>query len=70
MGNMVTVDHGYGMETQYGHLAKIFVKSGQKIKRGDVIGLVGSTGLSTGPHLHYHMKFNGRPVDPQRYILN
>jgi murein DD-endopeptidase MepM/ murein hydrolase activator NlpD len=70
MGNMVAIDHGYGMETQYGHLAKVLVKSGQKIRRGDVIGLVGSTGLSTGPHLHYHIKSNSHPVDPQRYILD
>jgi len=70
MGNMIAIDHGYGMETQYGHLAKVLVKSGQKIRRGDVIGLVGSTGLSTGPHLHYHIKSNSHPVDPQRYILD
>jgi murein DD-endopeptidase MepM/ murein hydrolase activator NlpD len=70
MGNLIAIDHGYGMETQYGHLAKVLVKSGQKIRRGDVIGLVGSTGLSTGPHLHYHIKSNSHPVDPQRYILD
>jgi len=70
MGNLVAIDHGYGMETQYGHMAKVLVKSGQKIRRGDVIGLVGSTGLSTGPHLHYHIKSNSHPVDPQRYILD
>jgi len=70
MGNLVAIDHGYGMETQYGHLAKVLVKSGQKIRRGDVIGLVGSTGLSTGTHLHYHIKSNSHPVDPQRYILD
>ena len=70
MGNMVALDHGYGIETQYGHLAKILVKNGQKVKRGDVIGLVGSTGLSTGPHLHYAIKSNNRSIDPQRYILD
>ena len=70
MGNLIAIDHGYGMETQYGHLAKVLVKSGQKIRRGDVIGLVGSTGLSTGPHLHYHVKSNSHAVDPQRYILD
>lgn len=69
MGNIIAIDHGYGIETQYGHLAKILVKNGQTVKRGDVIGLVGSTGLSTGPHLHYLVKVNGRPVNPQRYIL-
>jgi murein DD-endopeptidase MepM/ murein hydrolase activator NlpD len=70
MGNMVALDHGYGVETQYGHLAKVLVKNGQKVRRGDVVGLVGSTGLSTGPHLHYNVKYNGKSVDPQRYILN
>jgi murein DD-endopeptidase MepM/ murein hydrolase activator NlpD len=70
MGNMVAIDHGYGIETQYGHLSKVLVKSGQKVKRGDLIGLVGSTGFSTGPHLHYLLKINSQPVNPQRYILN
>jgi murein DD-endopeptidase MepM/ murein hydrolase activator NlpD len=70
MGNLVAIDHGYGFETQYGHLSKVLVKQGQRVKRGDVIGLVGSTGLSTGPHLHYMVKVNSRPVNPQRYILD
>jgi murein DD-endopeptidase MepM/ murein hydrolase activator NlpD len=70
MGNVVVIDHGYGFETQYGHMSKILVKTGQSVKRGDILGLVGSTGLSTGPHLHYHIKINGHPVNPQRYILN
>ena len=70
MGNMVALDHGYGIETHYGHMARILVKNGQKVKRGDVIGLVGSTGLSTGPHLHYNIKSHSRSVDPQRYILD
>jgi murein DD-endopeptidase MepM/ murein hydrolase activator NlpD len=70
MGNVVAIDHGYGIETQYGHLAKTLVKSGQKVKRGDIIGLVGSTGFSTGPHLHYMVKVNNRAVDPERYILD
>lgn len=69
MGNVVAIEHGYGIETQYGHLAKILVRQGQKVKRGDMIGLVGSTGLSTGPHLHYMVKVNERPVNPQRFIL-
>lgn len=69
MGNMVAIEHGFGLETQYGHLAKAMVRQGQKVKRGDLIGLVGSTGLSTGPHLHYMIKVNERPVNPQRYIL-
>jgi murein DD-endopeptidase MepM/ murein hydrolase activator NlpD len=69
MGNVVNIEHGYGIETQYGHLAKIMVRDGQKVKRGDLIALVGSTGLSTGPHVHYMVKINGRPVNPKTYIL-
>jgi len=70
MGNVIQVDHGYGIETEYGHLAKILVKKGQKVKRGDVIALVGSTGRSTGPHLHYMVKIKGQSVNPRDYILD
>lgn len=70
MGNVMLIDHGYGIETEYGHLAKILVKQGQKVKRGDVIALVGSTGLSTGPHLHYMVKIKGQNVNPKNYILD
>jgi biotin carboxyl carrier protein len=70
MGNMIVIDHGYGIETEYGHLAKILVRQGQRVKRGDVIALVGSTGLSTGPHLHYTVKVKGQPVNPHNYILD
>lgn len=69
LGNMVRIDHGYGIETLYGHLAKSLVKEGQRVKRGDVVGLVGSSGLATGPHLHYMVKVNGQSIDPARYIL-
>jgi murein DD-endopeptidase MepM/ murein hydrolase activator NlpD len=69
LGNTVRVDHGYGVETLYGHLAKALVKEGQRVDRGDVIALVGSSGLSTGPHLHYMVKVNGQPLDPTKYIL-
>lgn len=69
LGNIVRVDHGYGIETLYGHLAKALVKEGQRVNRGDVIGLVGSTGLATGPHLHYMVKVNGQALDPHKYIL-
>ncbi|TKB76716.1 MAG: M23 family metallopeptidase [Nitrospira sp.] len=69
MGNLVNIDHGYGIETQFGHLAKIMVRDGQKVKRGDLIALVGNTGFATGPHLHYMVKIQGRPVNPQTYIL-
>jgi len=69
MGNVVKVDHGFGIETLYGHLAKSLVKEGQRVKRGEVVGLVGSTGLATGPHLHYMVKVNGQALDPVKYIL-
>ena len=69
LGNLVRLDHGFGIETIYGHLAKSLVKEGQRVKRGDVVGLVGSTGLATGPHLHYMVKANGQALDPNKYIL-
>ncbi len=67
-GNLVTIYHSNGITTRFGHLSKISVEVGQKIKRGDLIGNVGSTGRSTGPHLHYEIRENDQPVDPQRYI--
>jgi len=70
LGNVVKLDHGFGIETLYGHLAKALVKEGQRVKRGDVVGLVGSTGLATGPHLHYMVKVNGQTFDPSKYILD
>lgn len=71
MGKFVRIDHGYGIETTYGHLSKILVKYGQKVRRGDVIGHVGSTGkFSTGPHLHYQIAINDRVVNPVQYILD
>jgi murein DD-endopeptidase MepM/ murein hydrolase activator NlpD len=69
LGNIVRLDHGYGIETLYGHLAKSLVKEGQRVNRGDVVGLVGSSGLATGPHLHYMVKANGQALDPNKYIL-
>jgi murein DD-endopeptidase MepM/ murein hydrolase activator NlpD len=68
-GNMITVDHGYGLVTRYAHCSKILVVRGQRVKRGQKIALVGSTGLSTGPHLHYEVWVNGKPVDPMKYVL-
>ncbi|HVM41951.1 MAG TPA: M23 family metallopeptidase [Gemmatimonadales bacterium] len=68
-GLMVVLDHGYGIETKYAHMSRTAVNVGQLVKRGDRLGWVGSTGLSTGPHLHYEVLLNGRPVDPLRYIL-
>lgn len=69
-GNYITISHGYGYKTRYGHLSKTMVKKGQAVKRGDQIGLVGSTGRSTGPHLHYEVHRNNVPVNPQIYILD
>ena len=68
-GLMVVLDHGYGLETKYAHMSRTAVSVGQSVKRGDRLGWVGSTGLSTGPHLHYEVLVDGRPVDPLRYIL-
>ena len=68
-GNLVTIDHGYGIQTQYGHVSRFFVHSGQKVKRGAKIAAVGNTGRSTGPHVHYEVRVKGIPVDPQFYIL-
>lgn len=68
-GNTVTIDHGYGIVTRFAHASRILVRVGARVERGERIALVGSTGLSTGPHLHYEVHVNGRPVDPRRYIL-
>jgi murein DD-endopeptidase MepM/ murein hydrolase activator NlpD len=69
LGNAIILSHGYGMKTTYGHLAKLKVRAGQSVKRGDVIGWVGSTGLSTGPHLHYEVEHRGAGVDPLKFIV-
>ncbi len=70
LGIRIGIDHGYGYKTIYGHLEKVLVKKGDRVKRGDVIGLVGSTGLSTCPHLHYEVVVNGRKVNPINYYAN
>jgi len=70
IGNLVVIDHGHGRVTRFGHLKKILVKQGQQVKRGDVIALLGNTGRSTGPHVHYEVRINGTPVNPLKYILN
>ncbi len=70
LGNHVIIDHGFGYQTVYAHLDGFNVRVGQKVKRGDVIGFVGSTGLSTAPHLHYEVLVNGRQVDPALYYFN
>ncbi|MBC7851464.1 MAG: peptidoglycan DD-metalloendopeptidase family protein, partial [Chitinophagaceae bacterium] len=69
-GNHVIINHGYGYETLYGHMFRIKVKNGQRIKRGEIIGWVGSTGKSTGPHCHYEVHKNGRPLDPVYFFYN
>jgi len=67
-GNVVYVDHGNGLSTRYGHLSKIEVRVGDGLMRGQTIGLVGSTGRSTGPHLHYEVRINNQPVNPKQYL--
>lgn len=63
-GFMVAVDHGGGMQTRYGHMSRIAVSPGQRVKTGEVLGLVGSTGLSTGPHVHYEVRYGDRAINP------
>ncbi|GHV54678.1 hypothetical protein FACS1894206_07970 [Deltaproteobacteria bacterium] len=69
-GNCITISHGNAITTRYGHLEKITVKEGQVVNRGDLIGTIGNSGRSTGPHLHYEVRIGGVPVNPMRYILN
>lgn len=70
MGNMVAIEHGFGMVTRYGHAQKILKKKGERVKRGETIALVGNTGRSTGPHLHYEVRLNGVAVNPVNYFFN
>jgi murein DD-endopeptidase MepM/ murein hydrolase activator NlpD len=69
-GNQVVINHGYGYETQYMHMARIKATVGKTVKRGEVIGWVGNTGASTGPHCHYEVHINGSPVDPVYFFFN
>lgn len=68
-GNTVILDHGYGYKTLYAHLYKTLVRKGQKVRRSDIIALVGNTGKSTGPHLHYEVRLNGKAIDPRNYYF-
>ncbi len=67
-GNMIDIDHGFGIITRYGHLSEIKVQVGDRIKKGSVIGVQGSTGRSTGDHLHYEVRFNGEAINPQNFL--
>jgi murein DD-endopeptidase MepM/ murein hydrolase activator NlpD len=69
-GNVVYLSHGYGYSTRYGHLSGFGARPGQRVKRGDIVGYVGTTGRSTGPHLHYEVRVNNNAVNPLEYILN
>lgn len=68
-GNMIDIDHGYNYLTRYAHLSEVLVSNGQHVKRGDLIGRVGNTGKSTGPHLHYEVRFKGQPQNPVNYYF-
>ena len=68
-GLMVEIDHGYGVSTIYAHLSSIKIELGQQVKRGQIIGTIGSTGRATGPHLHYEVRINGEPVNPMYFIV-
>jgi murein DD-endopeptidase MepM/ murein hydrolase activator NlpD len=68
-GNTVTINHGFGIVTKFAHASKLLVRTGQRVSRGQRIALVGNSGLATGPHLHYEVHVNGRPVDPLKYVL-
>ena len=68
-GNYVEIDHGHGIRTTYSHASRVVVRTAQEVERGDTVALVGSTGFSVAPHVHYEVHENGRPIDPLRYIF-
>lgn len=67
-GNMVEIDHGFGIKTRYGHLSEIKIRKGDKVSKGDIIGVQGSTGRSTGEHLHYEVRYKGKAIDPENFL--
>jgi len=69
-GKVVCIKHKFGYETRYGHLSKILVKENQTVKRGEIIGQLGSTGKSTGPHLHYEVRYNSKSMNPLHYMID
>lgn len=69
-GRSVVIDHGYGYQTLYAHMKEIIVRQGEKVKKGQQIGTIGNTGLSTGPHCHYEVHFNNKPVNPINYCMD
>ncbi len=69
-GKLVKIEHGAGLETRYAHTSKIFVKVGERVTKGQIVAEVGSTGRSTGPHLHYEIRLNGAALDPRKYLKN
>lgn len=69
-GNLLKIEHGSGLETRYAHNSRLLVKSGERVMKGQKIALIGNTGRSTGPHLHYEIRLNGNPLDPREYLRN
>ena len=67
---MVELDHGFGYTTRYGHASRRLVRVGQQVTRGDVIALVGNTGIATAPHLHYEVRVQTKPVNPLNYVIS
>ena len=69
-GNIVKIEHGSGLETRYAHASKLLVHAGERVAKGQIVAEVGSTGRSTGPHLHYEIRLNGDSLDPRKYLAD